>query len=297
MNKFLLALCFLCVAFSGFSQVSDEKIISLAKIYRSYHFRNAPTDQVFEELNSFEPAELKPAARFIGELITLNNQISTKEFLTKPDQQTLENLFIIRSVNWNLSEADPKDNAALIDSLRSAKTDYLELLACYYGMAFVSVGNKNQPLNMSTINLNMDDYNLANDAEKGVFFLVSMNTFGTYIWGYMNVVKPPNYKKALDVIKNYPMYNGEPYYQYQYLNFPDFKLTLDKREPKKSFKNYYINKYLNTLLYHSACLAQKKKYKEEQQKVMLGSIMRNESYYKYSETPEVFKEIFQKVDY
>lgn len=297
MNKLILTLCFLCTATLGFSQVPNEQLISLAKIYRSYHFSNSPTEQVFAELNSIESEELKPAARFIAELIRSNNQIATKQYLTKPDSQTLETLFIIRSISWNIREADPIDNAVLIDSLRSAETDYLELLACYYDMAFISVGNKNRPLNMSEVSLNMDEYNLANDAEKGVFFLVSMNTFGTYIWGYMNVVKPPNYKKALAVIKNYPMYNSAPYYQYQYLNFPDFKLTLDKREPKKSFKEYYINKYLNTLLYHSSCLAQKRRYKEEQQKVMLESIMSNDSYYKFSEAPEIFERIFKKVEY
>jgi hypothetical protein len=50
------------------------------------------------------------------------------------------------------------------------------------------------------------------------------------------------------------------------------------------------------LLYHSASLGQKKKNKKEREAVMLGSIMRNEGYYKYSEHPEVFKNIFQRVE-
>ena len=177
----------------------------------------------------------------------------------------------------------------------SEHIDKNELLHCYYDMIFTSVGNKNKPLKMSKTNFNLDEYGLEDDTEKGIFFLESMNMFGTMIWGYMNVVNPPNFKAALEIIKQYPMYNGQPYYQYQDLNFADFKLTLEKRKPKESFKHYYINKYLNTLLYHAYCLSQKSNKKEEMQKVMLGSIMKNESYYKYSENPGAFQAIFHKV--
>jgi len=289
----------LLLAFSNisYSQTINQELILLAQIYRSYHFSNTPSTSVFDQLRTIKNDDLKIPSEIISELIKTNNQIATKKYLTKPDASTLKNLFIIRSINWNMHEADPIDNNKLIDSLNNSNTDYLELLSCYYGMVFTAVGNKNQPLDMSNVNLNLSDYNLENDEEKGVFFLESMDTFGMYIWGFMNVVKPPNYKKALDVIKNYPKYNGEPYYQFQNLNFKDFELTIDKREPKKSFKKYYINKYLNTLLYHSLCLSQKKKDKDEKEKVMLGSIMRNESYYKYSDNPEIFQQIFKKIEY
>ena len=296
MKRIFLTLLSVQLTVLAVAQPSNEELISIAKIYRSNHFSNTPAASVFDKLKSMESEDLKTSTRFISELIKSNNSIATKEYLTKPDRSTLENLFIIRSINWNLANEDPIDNDKLIDSLRNSNTDYLELLACYYDMIFVSVGNKNRPLNMSQVSINLDEYNLENDTEKGILFLVSMNTFGTYIWGYMNIVNPPNYKEAMKVINSYPLYNNEPYYQYQYLNFPDFNLTIDIREPKKSFKEYYINKYLNTLLYHSLCLSQKKKYQEEKQKVMLGSIMSNESYYKYSQNREIFESIFKRVD-
>ncbi len=169
------------------------------------------------------------------------------------------------------------------------------MLDSYYGMAFTSIGNKYRPLVRSAVNFKLDDFGLEDDTEKGVFFLESMNTFGTMIWGYMNIPKPPNYKAALELIRKFPIYNGQPYYQFPDLNFNDFELVIDKRNAPQSFKKYYINKYLNTLLYHSACLAQKNKYKDEQQKVMLGSILSNESYYKYSDTPEILRSIFKKI--
>jgi len=295
---FLLFVALLLFFFS-YSQDADKKLkdqlIELAKIYHGFSFVNAPSLSTADRLNAIDNKQLKPSIEFIGESIKSNNNIATDKYLIKPDLFTLKYLFIIRVVNWNLFEADPVDNYALIDSVTKSDLNKYELLSSYYEMMFVSVGNKNRPFDMSKTNFDLSTLGLEDDTEKGIFFLQSMNTFGAMIWGYMNVVKPPNYKLALEYIRKYPTYNGQPYYQFSELNFKDFDLIVDKRKPKSSFKKFYINKYLNTLLYHTACLAQKKKDKEEQQKIMLGSIMHNESYYKYSETPEVFRSIFQKI--
>jgi hypothetical protein len=294
-TRFILVILFLCQLVFGQDATYKNELIELAKIYRNFHFRNTPPQDVFNQLNKISSTNLLTSKDFISELIKTNNSISTKKYLTKPDSVTLKSLYIIRGINWNMHEADPKDNLIVIDSLLNEHTDYFELLSCYYGMVFTAVGNKNRPFDMSTVNFTLWDYDLENDTEKGIFFLESMETFGTLIWGYMNIPKPPNYKKALDYINKYPKYNGQPYYQYLDLNFQDFKVTTDKRKPKDSFKKYYLNKYMNTILYHSMCLSQKKKYKEQRYDLLLGSIIKNESYWQYSETPEIFEQIFKKV--
>jgi len=295
MKQFLTVLLLLVVVTAGHSQTLNDELIKLAKIYRNFHFSNDPPKEAVDQLNSIKSEGLNTSKEFISELIKRNNKVATQRFLARPDSITIKHLFTIRSINWNMHEADPMDNHALIDSLNRFPASTYEQLACYYGMLFVSIGNKNTPLNMSDINFSIETYGLKDDVEKGIFFLKGMETFGMMIWGFMNVVKPPNYEKALSVINNYPKYNAQPYYQFQDLNFQDFNLTIDKRRGKESFKKYYINKYLNTLLYHSASLGQKKKTKSEQQNVMLGSIMKNESYYKYSDNPDRFLQIFKKV--
>jgi len=65
---------------------------------------------------------------------------------------------------------------------------------------------------------------LGDKTEKGIFFLESMETFRTMIWGFINVPDPPNYAKALSVINNCPKYNSEPYYQNLGLNFIEIKI-------------------------------------------------------------------------
>lgn len=282
------------IAFAQDMKYKNE-LIDLAKIYRNFHFNNNPPTEVFDQLNSISSPGLQVSKKFIAEVIKGNNKIATREYLTKPDSVTLKSLYVMRGLNWNMHEANAMDNLILADSLLNEKTDYYELLSCYYGIIFTSVGNKNKPFDMSQFNFTLWDYNLQNDIEKGIFFLESMDTFGSMIWGYMNIPNPPNYKLALEYIDKYPRYNGQPYYQFLDLNFKDFKLTTDKRKPKESFKKYYLNKYMNTLLYNALCLSQKKKNAEKKLDVMMGSILHNESYWEFYEDPDLLKSIFVKV--
>jgi trehalose/maltose hydrolase-like predicted phosphorylase len=283
MKLIKIALCLLLLTRVGYSQTHDD-LIKLAKFYRNFHFANDPPQEVQEQLKSITAQDLQVAKNFIGELVKKNNRIATTPYLIKPDSVTLKYLYTIRAINWNMYEADPVDNHFIIDSLSKTTVNKYELLACYYGMLFVSIGNKNTPFDMAEVNFIIDDYKLEDDTEKGIFFLKGMETFGVMIWGYMNIPKPPNYTT----------FNSQPYYQFQDLKFKDFDLTIDKTKPKESFKKYYLNKYLNTLLYHTICLGQSKKKKKEMQDVMLGSIMRNDSYYKYSDNPEIFEQMFKK---
>jgi hypothetical protein len=76
------------------------------------------------------------------------------------------------------------------------------LLDNYYDMLFKSVGNKNQPFDLSKQNFEMKDYNFKDETEKGIMFLKCMEYFGEAIWGLINVVDPPNTNEALKNIKN-----------------------------------------------------------------------------------------------
>ncbi|HTE31182.1 MAG TPA: hypothetical protein VK666_12460 [Chryseolinea sp.] len=297
MNKWIPVLAItlsILLVNEGQAQSVNGDLIKLAKVYRDFLWINPPL-QTFEQLNSIDNPQLKASKDFILEAVKPNNKITSALYLNRPDSITIKNLFIIRSINWNLHEADPIDNLALIDSLNLLPPSSYEQLSSYYEMIFVSVSNKNKPFNMSKVNFNIDSYGLKDDTEKGIFFLEAMQCFGTFIWGYMNIPTPPKYDKALDVIENYPTFNSQPYYQFQDLNFKDFILTTDKRKPKESFKKYYINKYMETILYHATCLSQSKRTKAKAQEVLIQSILRNESYYKYSEHPEAFEQIFQRI--
>jgi hypothetical protein len=270
----------------------NNDLLELAKIYRNFMFRNAPTASTFEQLEEIKSPELINSTKFIKETITTSNKLTTAEFLKLPDETTLKYVYIIRRINWNLREEAPKDNNELITELSEKEILRYELIDNYYDMLFSGVGNKNQPFDLSDVDFQMNKYDLKDDTEKGIFFLKAMDLCGTFIWGYMNIVNPPNYKKALPLIEKYPKFNGQPYYQYLDFGFPDFEMVIVKDKDKESYKSYYLNKYYDTLLAHLECLSQNKKDKEERNDLLLGSILKEENYYKYSKKKDILDGLF-----
>ena len=274
----------------------NNDLIELAKIYRNFMFRNSPTTATFEQLTEIKSTELTNSTKFIKETITTNNKLTSTEFLKIPDESTLKYAYIIRRINWNIREENPKDNNELILELSESNIPRYELIDSYYDMLFSGVGNKNRPFDLSAVDFQMNKYDLQDDTEKGIFFLKAMDLCGTIIWGYMNIVKPPNYKKAMPFIEKYPKFNGQPYYQYLDFGFPDFEMKIVKDKDKESYKSYYLNKYYDTLLSHLGCLSQKKKQKEERTELLLGSILKEKNYYKYSKKIEVLESLFTTME-
>jgi hypothetical protein len=133
---------------------------------------------------------------------------------------------------------------------------------------------------------------LRDDTEKGIFFLNALTMCGRMIWGYMNVVKPANTKKAYAHIKKFPKFNGQPYYQYNDLFFPDFEMNILKGKGMQSYKGYYLDKYYETLLSHLLCLNQERRPEKEKNDLLLGSILKDRSLYKYTRHQPTLEEIF-----
>lgn len=294
MKKIILLVIVLIpnIQFANATELNKE-LIELAKVYRNFMFTNNATEYAFEKLEGINTSELQKTVAFIKESITTNNNLTTDKFLVIPDEETLYQIYIIRRINWNLREENPRNNDELILELRNKEVPRYELIDSYYDMLFSGVANKNQPFDLSNVDFRIDNYQLKDDTEKGIFFLKTMQFCGTTIWGYMNIVKPPNYKEALKHIDNYPKFNGQKYYQYLDFGFDDFEMEIEKDNGIESYKHYYINKYYQTLLYHMMCLNQKKKYEKERENLLLGSILKEENYYKYSKNKETLESFFR----
>lgn len=299
MNKAILTLLNVFITILCFSQATENnKLIELAKGYKDFMFRNEPPKNFVKELELNLPANLKTTSDFILQTIISDNDLLKQQYLVLPDTSTLKSIYIIRNINFNLREENPVDNNKLIDSLRSSYISKYELIDCYYSILFASVGNKNKPFNFSKIDFTLKEYNLTNDTEKGIFFLECMSYCGTEIWGYMNIVKPANTKEALEYIRKYPKFNGLKYYQYTDLNFPDFEIKIIKDKGKQSYKAYYINKYYELLLSHLICLKREGKKEKDINDLLLGSILKDRIFYKYTKHKETLENIFteQKQD-
>ena len=285
-----------CLSLSFYAQVQQQnQILSLAKDYHNYMFRNQPTKDVLKEMRSITDADMAPVADFVAQIITPKNSILHSKYLKRPDDATLKSLYIIRKVSQNLGEKEPVDNKQLIDSLMNANVPVYELVDNYYEMIFTSDGNKNQPFNLSKMDFKMGDYGLKDDTENGIFFLKCMNYCGRTIWGYMNIAKPMNTQKAYEFIKKFPKFNGRPYFFYRDFYFDDFEMVVIKSKGVQSYKSYYLDKYYETLLYHLVCLNKEGGSQKDIDDLLLGSILRERSLYSYTQYKETLEEIFKEV--
>lgn len=287
--KILAAL--LLMAQLSFGQDKNE-LIELGKIYRYHGSKEYSSNEVKKKIEAISSPQLIVAKKFVAAIVD-KGRVGTKEYLTKPDSVTLKCLYLTRAVTYNLYNEHPKENEALVDSLLNEHTAYHELVSAYYGMIFSRLLASGDGFDMTDVNFELNQYNLKDDTEKGIFFLEAMERLGTLIWGYMNIPKPPNYKKALQYIDKYPRFNGQPYYLYNNLDINNFDITKDKTKPKESFKKYYLTLYMNTLLYHLVCLSQPDADQLKKQDVLNRSIIMNEIYWPYYKNPEVLREIFK----
>ncbi len=296
LKRSVLALILFASSTSTNASDLNSDLVALANIYRTFMFSNSPSETTLEQLDNIESQELNTTKTFIKECIKLDNRLTSEEFLKLPDETTLKFIYTVRKINFNLREEEPEDNNVLISELNERSISRYELVDSYYSILFTAIGNKNKPFDLSEVNFKLFKYELKDETEKGIFFLQAMNFCGSTIWGYMNIVKPPNYKKALKYIQKFPKFNGQPYYQYLNFGFEDFEMVIVKDKGAVSYKEYYINKYYNTLLYHLSCLSQKKRHKEDRLNLILGSILKEESYYQYSDKQETLESLFSKVE-
>ena len=293
MKKLLFSTGLLILSFQLVLCQTNDGLIELGKAYRQFMFRNNPPSEFLQKLDIFENSELSFPAKFIKETITPNNSILTEPFLKRPSDKDLKYIYIIENINYNIRKEKPKDNNELINDFLKKDIPPQVLVDDYYSMLITSFGNKNQPFDMSKVNFDINSYGLDN-TEKSIFFLEIMKQCGTQIWGYMNVVKPPNYSLALEYINKFPKFNSLPYYQFLDLNFPDFKTNITSDSKTQSFKEYYIDKYYETLLNHLACLRETNQGKDKIYDLMLGSLLKEQNYYKYSKNENQLKDLFKE---
>lgn len=295
MNKITFIILSICLATFTFGQTHEnDKLIELGKAYKDFMFRNEPPKGFIKDLQTELPESIKPAASFIVQTIRTDNDLLKQKFLSLPNDHILKLIYIIRSINHNIRQENQADNNKLIDSLRNSNIPKNELVDGYYSMLFASVGNKIKPFNFSKIDFKLNDYNLANDTEKGIFFLECMDYCGKTIWGYMNVVKPPNTGKAYDLIKKFPKFNGLKYYQFTDLNFSDFEMNIVEDKGPQSYKEYYIDKYYETLLSHLICLNKEAASEKEKDDLLLGSILKDRNLYKYTKYKKTLENVFKE---
>lgn len=296
MKKSFFLFILLTVVISVIASQEDQgKLIKLGKAYNNFMFVNNPTDDYVKDLKVSTSEDMSTTAEFIIQTIIPKTNIIDKDYLTLPNEQVLKNIYIIRSVNYNIHAKEPITHEHLVDSLTNTTIQRNEMIDAYYGMIFASYGNKVKPFNMSKINFTIDDYKLQNDTEKGIFFFRCMEFCGKQIWGLINIAKPMNTKGAYKNIKKYPKFDGLKYYQYNDFNFPDFEMVIYTNRGQESYKSYFVDKYYEVLLNHLLCLKKENRPEKGYHELLLGSILRDKDLYKYSKNKDLLNSLFTEI--
>lgn len=280
------------------SQISfgqtNNGLIELGKAYRQFMFRNNPPTEFLKGLEKYDSTELAYSAKFIREAIRENNSILSDSYLKRPSDKDLKDLYIIVQINYNIRKENPRDNNEIINELENKSILTQDLVDNYYSMLIDCYGNKVKPFDMTNVNFDLNSYGLMDDTEKAIVFLEVLRLCGFQIWGYINVAKPPKYELAMEYINKYPKFNSLPYYQFLDLNFSDFKMNIESEEKAQSYKEYYIDKYYETLLNHLTCLNETNQDQEKIYDLVLGSLLKEENFYKYSKEEKRLKKLFTK---
>ena len=295
MKKSIYMLLILFIGHGIYAQESlnTTHLIELGKHYSSFMFANDPSKELVKKLGKNYDDNLSKSVDFVKEVTESNNKILKDKFLKLPDSTTLKVIYIIDALHQNNHIDNPKDPTHLVDSLKNVDVPTHFLIDQYYETIFTSVGNKNKPFDMSKVNFQMSELGLSTDRQKAIFYLRCMDMCGSEIFGYMNIVNPPNTEKALEYINKFPQFDGLLYYQYSNLQFEDFQMKIFNDKGVQSYKSHFINELFKTLLSHAICL-QNEGSKEDVQNLLISSQLKNESLWKYTELQDVLESIFQE---
>ncbi len=211
----------------------------------------------------FESTDLNQIKAFFAELSKRENNITSNDFLKKPTDNTLVAHYLNTKLKWNSFNGPhvglkKESTKKVVKSSLKNLPDRNELLAFYYSSIFIDILNKQKPMNLSDTNIDLENLNLDNDTEKAILFLTAMRHVGNQVTSYAIIRFPDNCFRAIEYVENMPKFNGKPFNEFDLPEFEDFKIEVDKRKPKMSFKERYIPEFENAKLAIEKCLAEEK---------------------------------------
>jgi hypothetical protein len=203
--------------------------------------------------------EINQLRYFLTELNKRENKITSKEFLTKPNMNTLVGHYLHKKLIWNsyngphIGIKKRKNSSVVKEELKNLPSRN-ELLTHYYLAIFSDVLNKQKPMNLALTNIDLDHLELENDTEKVILFLSAMKHIGGQVNSYCVTRFPKNCNRAKVYVENMPKFDDQPFYKFVLPEFEDFLIEVDKRHPKKSFKEIYLPEFEKAKVGYLNCM-------------------------------------------
>ncbi len=182
-----------------------------------------------------------------------DESILSKKFMTKPSTDNLIALYVNRKLGWNSFNFEGSKSSTrevIGKELENPPTEE-EMLAFYYSTIFIHILNNQRNISPYELNLDFKELGL-NEKEGTIMFLSAMRHLGSQISSYSE--KSENCWRAIEFVKKIPTFNGVTFDNFELAKFEDFKLDVDKRYPKMSFKERYIPEFEKAKLGFKKCL-------------------------------------------
>lgn len=204
----------------------------------------------FEKENSSKFDFLKSLE---NQLKIKDESILSKKFMSKPTINNLLAHYLDNKLTWNSYNFGNKkvSSREVIGKELGNMPSEKEMLTFYYNTIFSHILNNQRTISPYKLNLDFEELGL-NETEGTIMFLSAMRFLGIQISSYSE--KPENCWRAMEFVKKIPTFNGVTFDKFQLKNLVDFKLTIDKRFPKKSFKEEYIPKFEDAKIGFKKCL-------------------------------------------
>ena len=183
-----------------------------------------------------------------------DESILSNDFLVKPSSNDLLAHYIDNKLQWNSFNRgnDKKKTKEVIQATLSESPTENEMLAFYYKSIFAHILNNQRNIEPYEKNIELGKLNL-NETQQTILFLSAMKMLGGQIYSYSNARFPENCHRQHTFMKKIPSFNGMEFYEYSLTDYQDFKLKVDKRYPKQSFKENYEPDFYQAIEGYEKC--------------------------------------------
>jgi len=255
-NTLLIIICFLSCTIQNQRTNNVEQTNHTAKETSEYDKDFPKYVEANWEKKSFEK-ENSPKFDFLksfkDQLKIKDESILSEKFMTKPSKNNLLAHYLNRKLSWNsVNLFGPKlSTREVIGKELATPPSEEEMLAFYYSTIFIHILNNQRNISPYEINLDFRKLGL-NEKEGIIMFLSAMRHLGSQISSYSE--KPENCWRQMEFIKKIPKFNGVTFDKFELKEFEDFKLTVDKRYPKMSFKERYLPEFEKAKIGYKKCM-------------------------------------------
>lgn len=276
--KRLFSIIFIAFSFVSFGQVEADfdNLVKLAELYATNV--NATGNDFKSKAEKLRTPGLDHIIDALIALGSADEALLTPEFLSKPSEQELQYWYVIREIHHNQHNetAEPRPNAEVAQETLEMEIDSRALLDNYYYRIRGGISKIHNTEDLSTIGIQLDDYNLETDTEKAILYF-SITTALVQRFRVLDMMK--KYEKLLEFADRLPTINGRPYYEYRAFDFEDF--TWVGFQDSESYKENHLGEIYQCLLSHFTALSNEK-LTDEMRHLYFNSILSKPEYFQYA---------------